>query len=136
MFVILVRHADRVGENPDLSPAGRQRAETLAAMLAEGGIDAIFTSDAKRTKDTAKPLAAKLQLTPVVQDASATVAAAQVRAAGEIVLVVGHSDTVPELIAALDGPDVEIGPSEFNRMFIAEVQPTATHLLSLRYGVI
>ena len=53
MFVILPRHAEpeASGTNPSLTAAGRARSKLLASMLAETGIDAIFTSEFKRTKD-------------------------------------------------------------------------------------
>jgi len=138
MFVVLLRHAERepLGSDPDpsLSPAGRARAKLLAAMLADTGIDAVFTSELKRTKETAAPISEMLGLSPV-ELADVAAAKEQVRSAGRRVLVVGHSNTVPELIAALNGPlDVSIGETEFNRLFVLNVQKTASHLLSMKYG--
>ena len=61
MMVILVRHAERQqsGSDPGLNAAGKRRAVLLSTMLAGAGVTAIFTSSAKRTKETAAPLAAK-----------------------------------------------------------------------------
>ena len=148
MFVVLTRHADPApagpgDDNPGLSAAGTKRAATLARMLAGAGITAIFTSSLRRTKDTAAPLAKQLSITPSVIDDDFAAAAAQVKAAGTCVLVVGHSNTVPEIIKALGGPaNVAIGATEFDRMFVLDIldilrRPAsgAATLLSMRYGV-
>src|SRR5262245_15946309 len=144
MFVVLTRHADPASggpgdADPRLSPAGTKRAATLARMLAGAGVTAIFTSSLRRTKDTAAPLAAQLSIAPSVIDDDFAAAAAQVKAAGACVLVVGHSNTVPEIIKALGGPaNVTIGATEFDRMFVLALHGPANgagSLLSMRYGV-
>ena len=104
-------------------------------MLAGAGITAIFTSELRRTNDTAKPLAILLSITPVVIANDFTTAANQIKAAGKRVLVVGHSDTVPEIIKALGGPaNVVINANEFDRLFALQVPAhRAESLLSMRY---
>jgi broad specificity phosphatase PhoE len=136
MVVILVRHAERqAGDDPHLDADGKRRANLLAAMLGESGVAAIFTSTYKRTKETAAPLAELLGLTPKVIADDPIAAAAEVRAAGSCVLVVGHTDTVPELIERLGGPDVAIDDDEFDRMFILSTAAAdPTQLLAMRYG--
>jgi phosphohistidine phosphatase SixA len=138
MFVVLVRHAEPTagGSDPGLSTAGTRRATTLAKMVADAGITAIFTSDMRRTKETAAPLARLLSLTPVEIANDPAAAAAQVKAAGKRVLVVGHTDTVPPLIKALGGPaNVGINATEFDRMFVLEVPAHGGEsLLTMRYG--
>jgi len=138
MFVVLVRHADPAtgGTDPGLSPSGILRAATLAKMLGGAGITAIFTSNLRRTKDTAKPLANQLAITPVTIADDAAAAAAQIRAAGQRVLVIGHSNTVPTIIKTLGGPaTVVINPTEFDRMFVLHLPAQgAASLLTMRYG--
>ena len=139
MFAILSRHAEPQpsGTDPGLSPKGRDRAKVLAAMLEETGIDAIFTSELRRTKETAAPIAERLSLTPVVLSADLAVAAGQVRSAGQRVLVIGHSNTVPDLIGSLNGPsNVTITPLEFSRLFVLDLDGPTGNLLSMRYGAI
>ncbi len=138
MIVVLVRHAEPAtgGDNPGLSAAGRRRAATLAKMLAGASITAIFTSELRRTKETAAPLARLLSKRPVeIADAPAT-AASQVKAAGKRVLVVGHTNTVPQIIEALGGPaNVVIKAKEFDRMFVLQVPANGpASLLTLQYG--
>ena len=136
MFVVLLRHAEREagGSDPSLSSAGKSRAKLLAAMLTDAGIDAIFTSEFKRTKETAAPLAQQLGLSPQELDDDMARAGQQVRSAGQRVLVVGHTNTVPELIAALGGPPVTILETAFNRLFVLHLRNTSSDLLSMTYG--
>ena len=136
-IVVLVRHADPAagGADPGLSPAGVHRAGVLAKILGDAGITAIFTSDLRRTKETAKPLTHLLGIAPVVIADDFTAAANQIKAAGKRVLVVGHSNTVPEFIKKLGGPaNVVINATEFDRLFVLQVPGHgADSLLSMRY---
>ena len=135
MIVVLVRHAEPLAAsgNPGLSTAGTRRAAVLARMLAGSGVTAVFTSDLRRTKDTAAPLAQLLSIAPVEIANNPAAAATQIKAAGERVVVVGHSNTVPAIIKALGGPpDLQIGPTEFDRMFVLHVP--AVSLLTMAYG--
>jgi phosphohistidine phosphatase SixA len=137
MMVILVRHAERQssGADPGLSAAGKRRAQLLSTMLAGAGVTAIFTSVARRTKDTAAPLAAATGLTPRVIDDDTAQAKAQILGGGGCVVVVGHSDTVPEFIAALNGPaGLTIADDQFDRMFVLGVAGNgAASLLAMKY---
>jgi phosphohistidine phosphatase SixA len=137
MIVILVRHAERQssGSDPSLTAAGKRRAALLATMFAGAGVTAIFTSGAGRTKQTAAPLAAKVGVAPRQVDDSIAAARVQILAGGACVVVVGHSDTVPEFIEALGGPaDVVIDDHEFDRMFVLTLKPpAAASLLQFRY---
>jgi broad specificity phosphatase PhoE len=142
MFV--VRHAERadansstastMGADPLLSVLGEARAAKLASMLADSGIKAIFSTEYKRTQDTAKPLAAKLGLTPQSLPASDTaglVAKIKTAHSADIVLVVGHSNTVPAILKAFGGPDVTVGDNEYDSLFI--IVPATGAMTRIRY---
>jgi broad specificity phosphatase PhoE len=142
-MVILTRHAERAdgaatmgtpgANDPKLSAAGTARAKKLLDMLADANIKAIFTTEYVRTKDTAAPLAAKINVSPEV------VAAAQLNALIEkikshpddTVFIVGHSNTVPMIIKALGGPDVSIGDNEYDSLFF--YVPATKTLTRVRY---
>jgi broad specificity phosphatase PhoE len=139
-MVILTRHAERAdgaatmgSSDPKLSAAGTARAQKILAMLADANIAAIFTTEYARTKDTAAPLAAKINVAPEV------VAAAQLNALVEkikshpddTVFIVGHSNTVPMIIKALGGPDVSIGDNEYDNLFF--YVPATKTLTRVRY---
>src|SRR5688500_5493658 len=111
--VIVVRHAERApgSGDPPISEAGQARALALAEVAKAAGISAIITTQLQRTIQTAAPLAKSLGITPVVVNTqgdiakhAADVAAAVRQHAGRSVLVVGHSNTVPAIVAALGGP--------------------------------
>jgi broad specificity phosphatase PhoE len=139
--VILVRHAEKVDDSTDpaLSDAGVRRAEALAAALADAGVDAVFTTQYARTRDTAAPLARRLGIEPEVVHAGggahAQDVAARVREhAGCTVLVVGHSNSVPAIVAALGGADVgPIGDDEYFHMFIVRISPSGVTVIRSRY---
>jgi phosphohistidine phosphatase SixA len=139
-LVFLTRHAERADGredtnapgHPELSKAGQARARKLARMLKDAGITDIFVTEARRTHETAAPLAKALGLTPKVVPWAerASIAARIESCAGDAVLVVGHVDTVPDAIAALGGPDVSIG-GQFDNLFI--YAPATKTLTRLRY---
>ena len=137
MIVILVRHAERLqsGNDPGLSAAGKRRASLLASMFADANVSTIFTSTARRTKDTAAPLAQRTGLTPRTIDDDANKAVAQILAGGACIVIVGHSDTVPMFIQGLGGPSgLTIDDDEFDRMFVLFAPtPGTASLLQMRY---
>ena len=143
--VILVRHAEKASQADDspLTPAGTERAKELARVLTAVKIDAIYTTQFRRTQDTAAPIAAALGITPVVHNAGPTYAAdlakhilAENR--GQTVLVVGHSNSTINLIKALGANDVAPMPeSEYDNLYVVtEVGGAATKVVPLRFGAV
>jgi broad specificity phosphatase PhoE len=120
-MIYLVRHGEKAadGNDPSLTPQGRQRAQNIATMLHRAGIQAIFSSATARTLETAKPLSASLSLPVQQYDAGKPEAlVAKVKALQGPVLVVGHSNTLPELVRLFGGaPGTEIGDNEFDRIY-------------------
>lgn len=122
-FVVIVRHAEKVssgGIDPDLSPAGKARAEKLGRMLKDAGITAIFTSEFKRTKETAAPIAASLGIEPTVVAAKDTAELVEkLRAVRGNALVVGHGNTIPELATALGvKTPLNISEDDYDEVFV------------------
>ena len=102
--IYVTRHYDTpAGEtDPDLTPPGKARAEKLNAWFYGRTLKAIFVSDFKRTRQTAAPLAASLGVTPETYDPRDTPAiVARAKAPGGPVLIVGHRNTLPEIVARL-----------------------------------
>jgi phosphohistidine phosphatase SixA len=140
--VFVVRHAERadtttatppkMATDPDLSQAGRARADSLAAMLKDAGVNAIFVTEFKRTQQTAAPLATALGLAPVIVPAKDTAGlVARLKQDGATALVVGHSNTVPEIVAALGvATAVTVADDEYDNLFIVTrgAVPRAIHL--------
>lgn len=104
--IYVTRHYDTpAGQpDPDLLPQGKARAEQLAAWFYGRTLKAIYVSDFKRTRQTAAPLAATTGATVETYDPKDTPAiVARAKAAGGPVLIVGHSNTVPDIVAQLGG---------------------------------
>ncbi len=144
--VFLVRHTERFSEggDPGLTREGEARAQALAATLRDAGVTAIITTQWRRTRDTATPLASILRITPEVvpiQDSkpleySNDVAAAVRRHRDEAVLVIGHI-TVTGVIAALGGPRLPtICENVFSDLFVFAPAAGDQGLLHLHYGAV
>jgi broad specificity phosphatase PhoE len=142
--LILVRHAEKKivppeNKDPDLGPEGLARAEELARMFGNSGITAIYATQYKRTQQTVKPLAEKLNL-PVTQvEAKATselVKQIRARPAGQVIFIAGHNNTVPEIIAELGGPRFPIIPeTEYDNLYVLTVNADGSaRLLKMKYG--
>lgn len=127
--VFVVRHAERadagraggtMGNDPDLSNAGHARAQSLAAALKDAGVTAIFATEFKRTQQTAAPLATALGIPVTTVPAKDTAALIRkIKAATGAVLVVGHSDSVPEIIEKLGvATAVTVGDADFDNLFV------------------
>ncbi len=141
--VILIRHAEKIIDpnNPDvdLSPAGQARAQEIVRMFGDAGINAIYATQYKRTQQSVKPLADKLGL-PINQVNSKNTAEliSQIKSqhAGQIIFIAGHNSTVPEIIAALGGPQYPVIPeTEYDNLYVVTVYRTGkAKVVKMRYG--
>ena len=141
--VILVRHAEKNIEpnnpDPDLSPAGQARAQELQRVLDSTELNAIYATNFKRTQQTASPVANKVGITPTIIDAKKTpdlVNGILNDHRGQTILVVGHSNTVPEIIAALGGgSSPDIPDNEYDNLFIVTIYKFGkAKVVKLKYG--
>lgn len=143
-IVVVVRHAEKDreagGPDPALTEAGRRRARDLDRALEGAEVRGLLSTPFRRTRDTLAPLAARTGLPIVEVDAGEDHVAATVRAVdavgGGVVVVSGHSDTVPAVLSALSGVDVgPIADHENDRMFVVVRGGGGPgRVLELRYG--
>jgi broad specificity phosphatase PhoE len=141
--VIVIRHAEKETvsvPDPPLSAAGEARAALLARMFdlpkGAGRLDAIYISSALRNQMTAAPLAARLGIAPIVAptDDPRGLARRIVREnSGKRVMIIGHTNTVPDIVAALSGrSDIPpIDEKEYGILYIVTV-PRIGHANVLR----
>lgn len=151
--VFLIRHAEKEDEprqDPPLKKEGVARSQELARLLGGAGIKTIYTSQFARTKLTAEPLATKLGLTPtaislrsnpanprlIAEESTAEVVNKIMERPGENVLLVGHSNSIPDVIKMLGGDVVPtIDERKFDDLFIVTVyakgKAKVTHM---KYG--
>ena len=144
--VILVRHAEKralPADDPMLTDAGETRARALMAIARDAGVTAVITTQFVRTRETGRPTAEALGITPEVARAGGSAAqhaqdvARMVQAhAGGVVLVVGHSNTIPAIVAALGAAQPPpICDSEYDGLYVVVVPATGpAHLIRGRYG--
>jgi broad specificity phosphatase PhoE len=141
---VLLRHAEKqVGAISDapLSPLGEVRAARLAQMFSDnepyGRIGAIYVTNTRRTQQTSAALSQRLGLDAIVVDAktdSTDLARRVLREnRGGRALIVGHSNTVPEIVAALAGVRnvPPMGEEEFDTLYVVTV-PTIGKVSVLR----
>ncbi len=137
--VFLVRHAEKMAEknDPELSASGKSRAAHLAALLADANISGIFSTDFARTRDTAAPLADALgQEVRLYDPAAPGQLVASLKSSPGRYLVVGHSNTVPDLVERLGGTP---GPAidektEYDRLYVLTLgAEDGTTTVLLRY---
>lgn len=131
-LVVLVRHGEKApapAGDPSLSAEGSARAQALAALLADVPVTAVVVTPTRRTTETAAPAAQARGLTPEpvgfgggVPEHVNAVASAVRRNAGGIVLVVGHSNTIPAIVHALGGPVLpELCDPQYSQLFVVEL---------------
>ncbi len=143
MTVILIRHAEKIIDpsNPDvdLSEAGQARAREIVRVFGNVGINAIYATQYKRTQETVKPLSDKIGVpVTIVNSKNTSDLTAQLRAqhSGQTIFIAGHNNTVPEIIAALGGPQYPIIPeNEYDNVFIVTVYRTGkAKVVMMKYG--
>jgi broad specificity phosphatase PhoE len=116
----VMRHLQKAdGPDPALSEEGRSNAERLASWFADDRPTAIYVSATRRARETAAPLAARLGLTAKEYDPRDTPGlVARAKAETGTVLIVGHSNTVPEIVAQLGGArPADLAESDFGDIF-------------------
>ena len=146
--MIFVRHAEKAAEpvdDPGLTDAGRRRVAELTRQLVDAdvvaGVDAIYSTPFRRTMETAQPLADRLGLTVLpydpVDDFEPVLDRMLDEHKGTIILVVGHSNTLPRLIADL-GASKKVPPiadDEYDNIYIVSIPWFGkTKTIRLRYG--
>ena len=135
--IFVVRHAEKAstgGNDPDLSPQGQKRAEALASILKDSQVTSVFVTELKRTQETAAPTAKAAHVTPTVIPANDIGALVEkLRALNGNALVVGHGNTIPELLKALGiATSVSIPEDDYSEIFVVLTGDTA-QLLRLHY---
>jgi broad specificity phosphatase PhoE len=136
--VFLVRHFEKQSPNtqnkytkdPELTERGQARAQTLASFLAEKNITSVFSTNYKRTLQTASPTAEHRGINITLYNpnelANFALQLSVLAGAGKgNILVVGHSNTTPQLLKLLGGPDKVLSEDDYGDVFYLSGQGTA-----------
>jgi len=137
-YCYIVRHAEKQDDTPFslLSPAGRQRAVVLRDSMVNKKIDMIFVTTLVRTQQTAMPLSQTLHKPLLVyrHDAIDSIIKVVKELKNKNVLLVGHSGTIPPIIAGLTGQKITADThKEYDNMFIIKIKKQKTELVAIKY---
>lgn len=128
--IFIVRHSDpptvlnldEIKDETPLSESGQQRAKMLAERLKDSGVTAIYATQARRTVETAEPLAKALGVKIQVHsydDVDGLVQSVRSEHQGDRVLIVGHWSTIPLILKALGDPQqIQIERSAYDNLFV------------------
>jgi phosphohistidine phosphatase SixA len=142
-IVIIVRHAEKNIEpnnpDPELSPAGQARAQEIARIFGDSGVQTIYATQYKRTQQTVAPLSARVGVPAIIVDAKQSTELARrilSNNRGQTVFIAGHNNTVPEIVNILSGENFPIIPeSEYDNMFIVTMYRFGkAKVLKVKYG--
>ena len=136
--IYLVRHAEKIDESrdPALSLQGQKRAINLALHLRDAEIKKIYVSEFQRTQKTAEVLAAQIKVTAQIFPAKEVEKlAAILKSETENVLVVAHSNTLPDILKALGVANVtSVADNEYDRLVLLQMKKDAAPSMQvLRY---
>ena len=136
----VVRHAEKANNtaNTPLSPAGEARAQALKEILKDTKIDYIFSTNTVRTMTTAEPARAQRSLTTQNYGPMPDSAFFQkLKALKKNVLVVGHSNTVDDIVNGLTGQKTvpgDLPDTEYSNLFIVTVKGKKVKFERRSYG--
>lgn len=127
--IYLVRHAEKEKntKDPILTQCGERRAEQIAEILSTANINHVYSTNYKRTLATATPFAQQQNITiEQYSPRELTLLSQQLLAAKNNSLVVGHSNTTPQLAALLSDTQVkEISEKEYRGLYVVQVNGKA-----------
>jgi len=138
--IFIVRHAEKAkspADNPPLTQEGEKRAVTLAHLLSQSGVTAVFSTNTTRTVETVNNFAnsknIRIQSYETIEDVKRII---QSDCHGKTVLVAGHTNTIPNIIKAL-GIDRAINiDHEYNNLFIVTITSDGnTSMITLKFEI-
>jgi phosphohistidine phosphatase SixA len=137
----LVRHAEKLaddGDDPGLTDTGKYRSEQLAHWLGDKGVTDILSSDYRRSRATAEPLASMLGLQLMLYDPHDLPALARnLREARRNALIVGHSNTTPDLARLLCVCFIrDMDDADYDQLIVVSVSAQATQVETLSQGAL
>jgi len=133
-IIVLVRHAEKsasTSNDPSLSPKGELRAKSLLSTLEKTQLSGLIATPYKRTQETLHPMSEHRKLPVIIIDINSGITAhidatvKKIQAQAGNVLVAGHSNTLPLIISALGGPEIDsIDEGEYSNMYILSLSET------------
>ncbi|MEM7474727.1 MAG: phosphoglycerate mutase family protein [Planctomycetota bacterium] len=134
---LVVRHAERDGDLDKLTKTGLQRAKILASLGSGLKVQAIYSTDTKRTKGTAEMLAKSIDsdIELYRRPTSEWLTSLKKKHAGQVVLIVGHSNTTGVIAGMLaNEKPFKIEHDEYDALFVVQISGASSQCLRLQYG--
>jgi len=141
--IFIVRHGEKeTGNDPLLTPAGNKRAGDLMRVLQNEGIQKIYVSKFRRTQNTGDSLRIQLKIDTVHYVAD-TICDKLISAImehsdfGKTILIIAHSNTIPQIIRKLgvtDYPYGDIPDNDFDNLFVITYKKEKAKLKKMKYG--
>jgi phosphohistidine phosphatase SixA len=124
--IFLVRHAEKINDgskDPGLTAPGKERADKLNNLFADVSMGAVLSTATRRSMETARPTAETHSLNPFVYDMENTKNIYKFifeYEKGKKFLMVGHSNTIPELVNELvsDSTSISIPEEQYDRLYV------------------
>lgn len=134
--IYMVRHAEKfdMSIDPPLSESGKARALKLKELLADKKIDVIYATSYQRTKLTAKPLADATGVAITEYESGQKFCEELKKLKGKTVLVVGHSNRLPQIIECLTGDKLDIAEETYDNFFEITIRDGKATLVKSQYG--
>jgi phosphohistidine phosphatase SixA len=127
-----VRHFEKLpGENPGLTVKGQQRAQSLARYFTHIPVTKIYSTDYQRTRQSAQPLAEQLGMDIEYYSPARLADFASTLGSTDRIVVVGHSNTTPELVRLMGGEAKVMDEKDFGRLYILSKNDLGTHTQSV-----
>jgi broad specificity phosphatase PhoE len=115
----LVRHFEKqAGDNPSLTAIGKTRAKALAEFFTDKALNKVYSSNYNRTLETASPVAVLKSLEIKIYEPQNLAELVSELQTQDHVLVVGHSNTTPELLALMGGGSITIEETEYGTLYV------------------
>jgi broad specificity phosphatase PhoE len=142
--IILVRHAEKDNDgtsNPGLSATGKNRAMLLAKLLDKTSLDAIYSTNYKRTMDTVEPVAKEKNIKVELYDAFGDDSINNILNSnrGKTILIVGHSNNIPRIANLLTGTQnfVDWKDQDYDNLLLVSFTERGTEakVMWLQFGV-
>ncbi|MBO6503912.1 MAG: histidine phosphatase family protein [Kordiimonadaceae bacterium] len=128
--IYLVRHAEKQADSdPELTEYGYSRAAALAAIMKDVSLAKVYSTDTRRTRQTAQPTAEQKELGIEIYDPRAFSQFAETLkteflSSGKSILVVGHSNTTPYLATLLTGDSFpELREDQYDHLYVLTKTP-------------
>lgn len=116
-----VRHFEKqTGDNPSLTKTGKARAEALATFFSDKSLTHVFSTNYNRTQQTATPVTTLKNMPIEDYDPRKLVEFAAKLKTLDHVLVVGHSNTTPQILSLMGGEEIKLEEGDFGVVYMLQ----------------